>query len=107
MEDHGPWLVVIYRAPAAPARVRAAMWRRLRAAGAVYLAHSVAVLPMSPPAERLLRRLRNEISQTGGSASLLHADAMAGRACRVRARLLPPATRSIYPSCYRAEEKPG
>jgi hypothetical protein len=78
MEDHDSWLVLIYRPPAAPARLRTAVWRRLKTAGAVYLAHSVAVLPASPPAERFLRRLLNEISQAGGSAFLLHADPVAG-----------------------------
>jgi DNA-binding transcriptional regulator PaaX len=68
MEDHVSWLVLIYRPPAAPARLRTAVWRRLKTTGAVYLAHSVAVLPASPPAERLLRRLLNEIGQAGGSA---------------------------------------
>jgi len=50
----------------------------------VYLAGSVAALPASPSAERLLRRLRAEITGMGGSAQLLLAQAVAGEAGMIR-----------------------
>jgi hypothetical protein len=78
------WLVLVYRAPAEPARLRAALWRRLRRAGAVYLANSVAVLPDSPTGERLFRRLRSEVRDMGGSAQVLRAEAVAGQADVIR-----------------------
>ena len=67
------WLVLAYRVAGENARLRASVWRRLRAAGAVYLVNSVAALPAAPPAERLLRRLRSDISlaeQTAGDRKL-------------------------------------
>jgi hypothetical protein len=75
---HPSWLVLTYRVSSEPTRLRAAIWRRLKRARAVYLAHSVAVLPDSPAAERLLRRLRSEVRDMGGSAQVLRAEAMAG-----------------------------
>jgi hypothetical protein len=78
MADHLSWLVLAYRVPGEPTRMRAAVWRRLKRAGAVYLATSVAVLPDSPAAERLLRRLRNDVRTMGGSAQVLRAEAAAG-----------------------------
>jgi hypothetical protein len=66
-------------ARSASAALRAAVRRRLKTAGAVYLANSVAALPASPAAERLLRRVRAQITRVGGSAQLLLAQAVAGR----------------------------
>jgi hypothetical protein len=80
MTGRSSWLVLAYRVPGEPSRLRSAVWRRLRAAGAVYLAHSVAALPASPRAERLLDRLRADIGGMGGSAQLLRAEALAGEA---------------------------
>jgi len=74
------WLLLVYRVPSEPSRLRAAVWRRLKALGAVYLANSVAALPASADAERALRSLRNEIGEMGGSAQLLTARALAGEA---------------------------
>lgn len=79
------WLVLVYHMPATPTRLRIGVWRRLKAAGALYLVDSVAALPFSPASERLLRRLRHDISQMGGSAQLLSADAGAGQAGLVAA----------------------
>jgi hypothetical protein len=69
--------VFTYQASAAP-QVRAWVRHRLKAYGAIYLARSVAVLPISPRAERLLRGLRNHIRLAGGSAYVLRADMLAG-----------------------------
>jgi len=79
------WLVLVYRVPTDPTRLRATVWRRLKALGAIYLQNSVAALPVSPAAERALRSLRNEIGQMGGTAQLLSACAMAGEADLVAA----------------------
>ncbi|MGH7911531.1 MAG: Chromate resistance protein ChrB [Candidatus Dormibacteraceae bacterium] len=78
MADTRRWLVLVYRVPSEPSRLRATVWRRLKAVGAVYLANSVATLPASPTAERSLRTLRNEIVEMGGTAQLLRAQALDG-----------------------------
>ncbi len=72
------WLVLIYRVPSEPTRLRATVWRRLRSLGAVYLQNSVTALPNSLAAERALRKLRHEITEMGGSAVLLHSTALVG-----------------------------
>ncbi|SFS52749.1 hypothetical protein SAMN05660874_01531 [Saccharopolyspora flava] len=71
--------MLVYRVPGEPSRLRATVWRRLKAAGAVYLANSVAVLPSSTEAERTLRKLRAEIEGMGGTGQLLRAEALAGQ----------------------------
>ena len=75
----GAWLMLVYRVPGEPTRLRATVWRRLKAAGAVYLANSVAVLPESAASERALRKLRAEIEGMGGTGQLLRAEALAFR----------------------------
>jgi DNA-binding transcriptional regulator PaaX len=72
------WLVLVYRIPSEPTRLRATAWRRLRSLGAIYLQNSVAALPASPASERALRKLRHEITEMTGSAVLLRCDTLAG-----------------------------
>lgn len=85
MADDVRWLELVYRVPRDPSRLRATVWRRLRALGAVYLHNAVAVLPASREGERALRLLRNEILEMGGSAQLLSAEALAGQPDIIRA----------------------
>jgi DNA-binding transcriptional regulator PaaX len=65
------WLLLIYRVPSEPTRLRATVWRRLKGLGAVYLQNSAAALPATPAGERALRKLRHEILEMSGSAVLL------------------------------------
>ena len=62
------WLILVYRIPSEPTRLRASVWRRLRSAGAVYLQNSVAALPDTGGAQRLMRTLRNEIVEDMGGS---------------------------------------
>jgi hypothetical protein len=77
-EDGEEWLLLVYRIPAEPTRLRATVWRRLKSLGAVYLQNSAAALPARDGAERALRRLRREILEMDGSAVLLSCSAVAG-----------------------------
>lgn len=81
----GGWLVLVYKVPPEPTRLRAAVWRRLKGLGAIYLQNSVAALPTSAASERSLRALRAEIDGMGGTASLLHSRVLAGEDSVTRA----------------------
>ena len=72
------WLILVYRVPSEPTRLRATVWRRLKSLGAIYLQNSVAALPATPSGERALRKLRREILDMSGTAVLLGAEALAG-----------------------------
>jgi DNA-binding transcriptional regulator PaaX len=76
--EPGEWLVLVYRVPSEPTRLRAAVWRRLKSLGAIYLQNSVAALPSSIAAERALRRLRSEILDMSGTAALFSCTVLAG-----------------------------
>ncbi len=74
------WLLLIYKVPSEPTRLRATVWRRLKGLGAIYLQNSAAALPASPTGERALRKLRREIMEMSGTAVLLVCDALVGEA---------------------------
>ncbi|HEX4834316.1 MAG TPA: Chromate resistance protein ChrB [Trebonia sp.] len=77
----GPgWLLLIYRVPPEPTRLRAAVWRRIKSLGAIYLQNSVAALPASVASERALRKLRREILDMSGTAYLMSASVLEGEA---------------------------
>lgn len=72
------WLVLVYRIPSEPTRLRAGVWRKLKGLGSIYIQNSVAVLPASRNGERSLRGLRAEIVAMGGSAILFGASTLSG-----------------------------
>jgi hypothetical protein len=74
------WLLLIYRVPPEPTRLRSTVWRRIKSLGAIYLQNSVAALPASPAAERSFRKLRREITDMSGTATLISAAVLAGEA---------------------------
>jgi hypothetical protein len=74
----GGWLLLVYRVPPEPSRLRAAVWRRLKSLGAIYLQNSAAALPAGLVAERAMRKLRSEILDMGGTAVLLSCSVLAG-----------------------------
>jgi Protein ChrB, N-terminal len=76
-EDAG-WLVLIYRVPPEPTRLRSTVWRRIKSLGAIYLQNSAAALPASAATERALRKLRREIIDMSGTAVLLSCSVLAG-----------------------------
>ncbi|MGC8481003.1 MAG: Chromate resistance protein ChrB [Acidimicrobiales bacterium] len=75
------WLILTYRVPSEPTRLRASVWRRLKTLGAIYLVNATAALPASVSNERALRRLRSEIiDEMHGTATLFLANALANGA---------------------------
>jgi hypothetical protein len=78
--DSAGWLVLIYRVPPEPTRLRSTVWRRIKSLGAIYLQNSAAALPASAATERALRKLRREIIDMSGTAILLSCDVLAGEA---------------------------
>ena len=74
------WLVLVYKVPAEPTRLRSGVWRKIKGMGAIYLQNSVAALPQGGGAERSLRMLRKEITEMGGSAYLMESQVLSGGA---------------------------
>ena len=70
------WLLLTYKVPPEPAAKRIALWRRLKAMGAVYLQNGVCLLPKTDDHMRRLKMLENDISQMGGEAVILETVAL-------------------------------
>ncbi|HVB05061.1 MAG TPA: Chromate resistance protein ChrB [Acidimicrobiales bacterium] len=64
------WLLLVYRIPSDPTRLRAGVWRKIKGLGAIYVQNAAAALPASPAGERAMRALRAEIEEMGGNALL-------------------------------------
>lgn len=62
------WLLLTYKVPAEPSKLRVGIWRRIRGMGAVYLQNSICVLPTTSEHQRQLRLVQSDIDSAGGEA---------------------------------------
>jgi hypothetical protein len=65
------WLLLTYKVPPEPAAKRIAIWRKLKAMGAVYLQNGVCLLPKTEDHLRRLKVVENDVDGAGGEAVLL------------------------------------
>jgi predicted Zn-dependent peptidase len=79
------WFVLVYKLPSEPTRYRASVWRKLRAAGAVYLQNGVAALPSDQGSERVTRGLVQEVRENEGTAYLVRGSLVGDDAALVEA----------------------
>ncbi|MCR8722939.1 Chromate resistance protein ChrB [Frigidibacter sp. ROC022] len=70
------WLLLTYRIPPEPAAKRMAVWRKLKAMGAVYLQGGVCLLPRTDEHLRRLKSIDHDIAAAGGESVLLAAEAL-------------------------------
>src|SRR5829696_663584 len=67
------WLILIYRIPREPSRPRVAVWRKLKALGALYLQDGVVALPDDAVTREQLEWLQLHVKEAGGEATLWEA----------------------------------
>lgn len=67
------FILLVYKLPPQPTRLRIQAWRRLQAIGAVYLQDGVAAIPNRPDLDENARYLASSIIESGGTAILLRA----------------------------------
>ena len=70
------WVLLIYRIPAQPTRLRLQVWRRLQRMGAIYLQSAAALLPARPDLVENMQYVAAEIAEMGGSCHLFTAAAL-------------------------------
>ena len=61
------WLLLIYRVPRDPTKVRVWTWRELKRIGALYLQHGVCIVPALPECVRGIEEIATKIDEKGGS----------------------------------------
>jgi chromosome segregation ATPase len=72
------WLLLIYTVPAQPSRKRAAVWREVKRAGAVYLRDGVCVLPERPAQTKAFEAIAAKVKELGGQATLVRSARLDG-----------------------------
>lgn len=77
--DSANWLALLHQLPAKPPYLRVKIWRRLQAIGAVPLKNAAHVLPRNERNEEAFRDLLEEIVASGGEATLLASELVAGQ----------------------------
>lgn len=70
------WLLLAYKVPSDPATKRVALWRKIKALGAIYMQNGVCMLPMSDEIVRRLKILENDVAEMGGESVLLETAAL-------------------------------
>ena len=71
--------MLVYKLPSEPSRCRAGVWRKLKAAGAVYLQNGAAALLGDPGGERTMHGVAREIREVGGTAYLFRGASVGDR----------------------------
>jgi DNA-binding transcriptional regulator PaaX len=67
------WLILIYQLPREPSRHRVAVWRKLKALGALYLQDGAAALPEDAVTREQLERLQLRVREAGNEDTLWEA----------------------------------
>ncbi len=74
--SHPNWLLLTYKVPPEPGARRVALWRRVKAMGAVYLQNGVCLLPKTDAHVRQLKMIENEVAEMDGEAVILETVAL-------------------------------
>src|SRR5512137_826808 len=69
------WVILVYKIPSQPTRLRAQTWRHLQRIGALYLQDSVSIVPATSELAENMQWIADEIRELGGEASLFRATA--------------------------------
>ena len=69
------WVVLVYKIPPHPTRLRAQVWRQLQRCGAIYLQNSVSIAPATSELAENMRWIADEIREMGGEAFVFRATA--------------------------------
>jgi hypothetical protein len=72
----GRWLLMVHQLPSEPSNLRVRTWRQLQQLGAISIKQAVYVLPDSAAARENFQRLRLEIHDAGGEASVFAAESV-------------------------------
>jgi hypothetical protein len=62
------WLLLVYKVPSEPSRVRVSVWRELKRLGGVYLQQAACIFPALPENAAALQAVRQRITALGGTS---------------------------------------
>ncbi|MBI2115517.1 MAG: hypothetical protein HYT85_10595 [candidate division NC10 bacterium] len=88
------WVLLVYKIPSHPTRLRAQVWRRLQRCGAIYLQNSVSIVPATNELAENMQWIADEIREVGGEAYVFRATATSPEQERQIERLFGAASRA-------------
>lgn len=104
------WVVLVYKIPSHPTRLRAQVWRNLQRCGAIYLQNSVCIVPATSELAENMQWIADEIREVGGDAYLFRATATApgqeGRIERLFAEVSRAQAVKLLEALRRVERRP-
>lgn len=74
MSEIGRWWMLVHKIPPEPSSARVAVWRKLRAHGAVSLQQTVWVLPHEPKHHQFFLDIQAEIAAASGTARVMRVE---------------------------------
>jgi hypothetical protein len=69
------WILLVYKIPSHPTRLRAQVWRQLQRVGAIYLQDSVSIVPATSELAENMQWIADEIREMGGESLIFRATA--------------------------------
>ena len=88
------WVLLVYKIPSQPTRLRAQVWRQLQRCGAIYLQNSVSIVPATSELAENMQWIADEIHEMGGDAFVFRASATSPRQESQIERLFGEASRA-------------
>jgi hypothetical protein len=73
------WLLLVYKIPSRPSRLRLQVWRKLQRLGALYLQDAVCALPDQAELEENFHYLAQSIQEMGGQCFIFRADTLSSK----------------------------
>jgi hypothetical protein len=73
------WILLVYKIPSHPTRLRAQVWRQLQRCGAVYLQNSVSIVPATRELAENMQWIADAIREMGGEALVFRATATSAK----------------------------
>jgi hypothetical protein len=70
------WVLLVYKIPHQPSRLRLQVWRRLQKMGVIYLQDAVCILPWRPELVENMEYVTGTVEEMGGSCHLFAAEAL-------------------------------
>jgi hypothetical protein len=87
------WVLLVYKIPPHPTRLRAHVWRKLQRCGAIYLQNSVSIVPATSELAENMQWIADEIRELGGESYVFRATASSPAQERQIERLFSAASR--------------
>lgn len=90
------WVILIYKLPSEPSKLRIYVWRKFKRLNAQYLQDSVVILPRTNRTVEHLRWISEEIKELGGTSLLWEATALGFKEDQTVKQMFVDSTKTLF-----------